>query len=142
MKAKQAIAETRVINEAPGDPSSEPPGGSTGGTAGSRMPVRKRPQPGQMSDEDEMPPAFMSGGPGMRPPGGGNQTGLLKDVLLLMCTELLGNDFDGPIARKLIDGKPLDPPDIAHILDEAPRIQNLPEAHQKLLKKLATEAGR
>src|SRR5688572_24741027 len=102
MKAKQAIAETR-LHEAPGDPSSEPPAGSTGGTAGSRMPVRKRPQPGDMPHE--LPPEF---GPasGRGPGGGGNQTGLLKDVLLLMCTELLGNDFDGPIARKLIDGKP------------------------------------
>lgn len=139
MKAKQAIAATR-LNEAPGDPSSEPPAGSTGGTAGSRMPVRNRKPPGNMPDE-EMPPSFMGGGPGMRPPGGG-QNALLKDILLLMCTELLGNDFDAPIARKLIDGKELDAPDIAHILDEAPRIQNLPEKHQRLLKELATKAGR
>jgi len=138
MKAKQAIAATR-LNEAPGDASSEPPAGITGGTAASRMPVRNRKPPGGVPHE--LPPELGPGEMG-RGPGGSGQAGLLKDVLLLMCTELLGNDFDAPIARKLIEGKPLDPPDIAHILDEAPRIQNLPERHQKLLKQLATEAGR
>lgn len=83
------------------------------------------------------------GGPGPRPgsmrprgPFSPTEMSMLKDVLLLIATEVMGNDFDGAIARKLMSGAVPEPGELQHILDEAGRIKDLPETHGKLMQKV------
>ena len=65
----------------------------------------------------------------------GSEMSKLKDVLLLVVCALSRNAFDEQIARHMMEGKPLEPGEIQHILDETGRVQNIPEGHHAVLKK-------
>ncbi len=66
----------------------------------------------------------------------GPEEGALKDIMLLFLTEVAGNNYDGAIVRKLVEGKDLDRGELQHILDEGARIERLPESHAKILEKI------
>ena len=83
----------------------------------------------------------MMGGPerhSMRPRGpfSPQEMSMIKDLLLLVATEIMGNDFDGKIARKLMKGEVPKLGELQHIVDEVRRVPDLPEPHQKLMQKL------
>ena len=95
------------------------------------------PRPEEGGEEEMMrgdPMSRMS----MRPRGpfSPQETSMTKDLLLLVATEVMGNDFDGKIARKLMKGEVPSAGDLQHIVDEVRRIPDLPEPHQKLMQKL------
>jgi hypothetical protein len=126
MKAKNLITG---LSEAEGDEQSmtgpPPPAGTTSGPRNRPMrPRGDRPTP--FDPSGARPPRMLSG----------PETSILKDVLLLINTELTGNDFDGAIVRKLMANQDLDPGELQHILDEAGRIRELPEQHKALLQKV------
>jgi len=80
----------------------------------------------------------MPGGLGGGPPRlfEGPEESALKDIMLLFLTEVAGNDYDGAIVRKLVEGKDLDRGELQHVLDEGARIQNLPPSHATVLEKI------
>lgn len=100
------------------------------------------------------PPAGSVGGGGLprprpmhgarpmgRPPGpprmhAGPDESALKDIMLLFLTESAGNDYDGAIVRKLIEGQELDRGELQHILDEGARVNNLPPQLTKMLDQI------
>lgn len=136
MNAKQ-IFEKRRIQETVG---SAPPSDAT-----NARPTLRRP-PEEFDPAHDDPAAMMQrmrhGGPrGMgRPeemsgPFTVSDMSKLKDVLLLIVCQQSGNDYDGAIARQLMAGKPLEPGQVQHILDEAGRVGNIPESHGKVLQK-------
>jgi len=97
------------------------------------MPVPGMPMPGP-------------GRPGMGRPGMGRPEMMsgpfspgdlskLKDVLLLIVCAQARNSYDGDIAKQLMAGKPLEPGQVQHILDEVGSVGNLPESHGRVLQK-------
>ena len=112
MKAKDLIRETRLTEagEAEGQPlSGRPP--LPGTTSQPRQrPARPRRGPGSMPPGmgGEFP-GEMGGIPG-EPPGepkllSPREIVSLKDTLLLMTTEAMGNTYDGQIVRKLTEAR-------------------------------------
>lgn len=88
----------------------------------------------------------MTGGPGGEEggedgPGGpkgqfnSKELSQLKDVMILILASMLGSDLDKQIATALMNGQPLDPGQLQHILDEARRA-DIPESHGPLMQKL------
>jgi len=151
MNAKDLILK-RVNEAAPRPPRRPPgppaPGGGGGDSRDLLMGVGGMPDdmPGGGGSGEEgasySSDPRMPGGPGhpgsMRPRGpfSPQEMTALKEVLLLIATEVSGNDFDGAIARKLIGGGVPDSGELQHILDEAGRIKDLPEVHGKLMQKV------
>lgn len=148
MNAKE-IFEKRRIQEAGGETAG---GQSMGGSpppsgASSNMrprPTLRRPPEGLPGDDEEMMMQRMRGMPGgmrggrpeeMSGPFTASDMSKLKDVLLLIVCQQAGNDYDGGIAQQLMAGKPLDPGQVQHILDESSRVGNIPESHGKVLQK-------
>ena len=151
MNAKDLILK-RVNEAAPRPPRRPPgppaPGGGGGDSRDLLMGMGGMPDdmpggggPGEEGSSYSSDPR-MPGGPGhpgsMRPRGpfSPQEMTALKEVLLLIATEVSGNDFDGAIARKLIGGGVPDSGELQHILDEAGRIKDLPEVHGKLMQKV------
>lgn len=145
MNAKQ-IFEKRRLQEAEtaGGQSMGGPTPPSGASANTRpRPPLRRPPEGLPGDE-EMMMQRMRGMPGgmrggrpeeMSGPFTVSDMSKLKDVLLLIVCQQAGNDYDGAIAQQLMAGKPLDPGQVQHILDEAGRVGNIPESHGKVLQK-------
>jgi hypothetical protein len=142
MKAKDLI-QGQSLPEAEGQPPRRvgPPRMPSQQPASFKM----RGEPG----EEEMMPGSERHSMRPRGPFSPQETSMIKDLLLLMATEAMGNDFDGKIARKLMKGEVPTPGELQHIVDEVRRIPDLPEPHQKLMQKLighinsasAAEAG-
>lgn len=111
-------------------PGERRPGGSP-----SRDMLLGRDEPGGMGmpGEEDSP---VRPGSVRRGPFSPAEMNMLKDVLLLVATEVVGNDFDGAIARKLMSGAVPEPGELQHILDEAGRIKDLPDTHGKLMQKV------
>jgi len=128
-----------------GPPPSRPPLKLTGRMR--RVPYHA---PGsEMGGEDMPPEDFPSGGgediarmTGRAPKSQFNPKELsqLKDVMILMLANMMGSDMDKQIGEALMNGQPLDPGLLQHILDEARQLQ-LPESHNALLQKIFSQLG-
>lgn len=135
MKAKDIITkQLRVESEEAEGQSLRGEGPPPGATMGPRR--LRRPMP---DIEGDFPPEIMrrmrrSGEPEQGPFSVAD-TSKLKDILLLIVTKMANNEFDAAIARHMMSGRPLEPGQIQHILDEAGQIQDIPPSHQQVLQK-------
>lgn len=147
MNAKEIFEQRRLQEaggEAAGGQSMGGPPPPSGASANTRpRPTLRRPPEGMPGDDEEAMMHRMRGMPGgmrgrpeeMSGPFTASDMSKLKDVLLLIVCQQAGNDYDGGIAQQLMAGKPLDPGQVQHILDEAGRVGNIPEPHVKVLQK-------
>lgn len=143
MNAKEIFERRKLAEAGEGEGTDQPMRGTTppSGITSRVRPAPPRRPPEGMDDPDELMARMGARPRPMRPqepmmgPFTVRDMSMLKDVLLhVVCTQA-GNDYDGAIARQLMEGKPLEPGQVQHILDEASRVGGIPEQHGKVLQK-------
>lgn len=125
-------------------PPSRPPLKMTGRMR--RVPFH--PPGSEMGQEDLPPEDFPAGGEDIarmtgRPPKSQfnpKELSQLKDVVIMMLATMMGSDMDKQIGEALMNGQPLEPGLLQHILDESRQLQ-LPESHNALLQKIFSQLG-
>lgn len=79
----------------------------------------------------------MMGGPGGAPRGqfSPKELSQLKDVVIQMLAHMCHSDLDAGIGEALMNGQPLDPGQLQHIIDEIRNVK-LPPSHDALLQRI------